>query len=431
MTVTDQDTQRDLRTSRAPHSGNNDEHDEHDAHDRNAGRGRMLRWFLVVFLIFALLGAYGLVQRRTEHRVLAQQTDRMAVPYVSVIHASSVSGDSEIVLPGNINSYVNSPIYARTNGYIKTWYKDIGAHVKKGDLLADIDTPEVDAQLAQARADLGTAQANVKLASLTAARYQNLLKSDSVTQQEVDNYNGDFAAKQAMVQSSEANVKRLEDLESFKHVYAPFAGVITARNVDIGMLINAGNGGSSSKEMFDLAQNDPLRVYVAVPQSYAPSIRTGLKACLELSEYPGRNFCGQVVRTSDSIDPNTRTLLTEVDVPNPVGTLMQGEYAQVKFDAKLAGQRLILPINALLFRPEGTMAAVVGPDNRLTLKKLTTGRDLGNSLEVLDGLTAQDAVVINPPDALENGEQVAVTAGQNAQPPAATAPATQPSTTRK
>jgi RND family efflux transporter MFP subunit len=207
--------------------------------------------------------------------------------------------------------------------------------------------------------------------------------------------------------------------------------VITARNVDIGMLINAGNGGSAGKEMFDLAQNDPLRVYVAVPQSYAPSIRSGLKACLELSEYPGRNFCGQVVRTSDSIDPNTRTLLTEVDVPNPAGTLMQGEYAQVRFDAKLSGQRLILPINALLFRSEGTMAAVVGADNRLTLKKLTTGRDLGNSVEVLEGITAQDAVVINPPDALENGEQVEVTAGQNAQPAATNAPVTQPSTTKK
>jgi RND family efflux transporter MFP subunit len=435
MTVTDQDTQRDVRTSRAPDASpdqHDDEHDdEHDGNRRNGGRGRMLRWFLVVFLIFVLLAAYGLVQRRAAHRVLAQQTDRMSIPYVAVIHASSVSGDSEIVLPGNINSYVNSPIYARTNGYVKGWYKDIGAHVKKGDLLADIDTPEVDAQLAQARADLGTAQANVKLASLTAARYQNLLKSDSVTQQEVDNYNGDYAAKQAMVQSAEANVKRLEDLESFKHVYAPFAGVITARNVDIGVLINAGNGGSAGKEMFDLAQNDPLRVYVAVPQSYAPSIRSGLQACLELSEYPGRNFCGQVVRTSDSIDPNTRTLLTEVDVPNPVGTLMQGEYAQVRFDAKLSGQRLILPINALLFRPEGTMAAVVGPDNRLTLKKLTTGRDLGNSVEVLEGITVQDAVVINPPDALENGEQVEVTPGQNPQPPAVTAPVPPPSTTKK
>ena len=191
-----------------------------------------------------------------------------------------------------------------------------------------------------------------------------------------------------MVQSAQANVKRLEDLESFKRVYAPFSGVITARNVDIGTLINAGNGGTSTKEMFDLAQTDPLRVYVSVPQSFSPSMREGLKACLEMTEYPGEQFCGKVVRTSDAIDPTTRTLLTEVDVPNPKGILLQGSYAQVHFDAQVSGQRLSLPINALLFRPEGTMAAVLGPDNVLSLHKLTIGRDLGNSVEVLEGITA-------------------------------------------
>jgi RND family efflux transporter MFP subunit len=310
---------------------------------------------------------------------------------------------------------VNAPIYARTNGYLKKWYKDIGSHVNQGDLLADIDTPEVDAQLAQAKADLGTSQANVNLSALTAKRYQDLLKSDSVTQQEVDNFNGDYAAKKAMVQSSEANVKRLEDLESFKHVYAPFAGVITARNVDIGTLINAGNGGSSTKEMFDLAQTDPLRVYVSVPQTYAPSMHAGLKACLDLSEYPGKKFCGQVVRTADAEDPATRTLLTEVDVPNPSGTLLQGEYAQVDFDAKLSGTRLTLPINALLFRPEGTMAAVVGSNGEITLKKLTIGRDFGNSVEVVNGITTEDAVVVNPPDSLEQGEKVNLTTSSSGQ----------------
>jgi RND family efflux transporter MFP subunit len=379
------------------------------------GRGRMLRWFLVLCLIFIIIGAYNLLQRRNEHKVLAQQTDRMAVPTVAVLHATVVSGDSSLTLPGNINSYVNAPIYARTNGYLKKWYKDIGSHVNQGDLLADIDTPEVDAQLAQAKADLGTSQANVNLSALTAKRYQDLLKSDSVTQQEVDNFNGDYAAKKAMVQSSEANVKRLEDLESFKHVYAPFAGVITARNVDIGTLINAGNGGSSTKEMFDLAQTDPLRVYVSVPQTYAPSMHAGLKACLDLSEYPGKKFCGQVVRTADAEDPATRTLLTEVDVPNPSGTLLQGEYAQVDFDAKLSGTRLTLPINALLFRPEGTMAAVVGSNGEITLKKLTIGRDFGNSVEVVNGITTEDAVVVNPPDSLEQGEKVNLTTSSSGQ----------------
>lgn len=387
-----------------PHS-----HDGPDAASKNnsGGRGSLLKWFSVLFIILFVVGAYLTAEKRTDRRVLAQQADKMAIPYVSVIHATPVAGQAaELVLPGNINPYVDAPIYARTNGYLKTWYKDIGSRVAKGDLLAEIDTPEVDEQLSQARADLSTAQANMKLSSLTAARYEDLLKTDSVAKQDVDNAAGDYAAKQAMVQSAQANVKRLEDLEAFKRVYAPFAGVITQRNVDIGTLINAGNGGIATKEMFDLAQTDPLRVYVSVPQTYAQDMRTGLKACLQLTEMPGQNFCGQVVRTSDSVDPGTRTLLTEVDVPNHTGTLLQGEYAEVHFDVKVAGNRLSLPINALLFRPEGTMAAVVGPDKRLTLKKLAIGRDYGTSVEVLQGISAEDAVVVNPPDALENGEQV-------------------------
>ena len=316
--------------------------------------------------------------------MLAQQTERIAVPYVSVIHAMPIDSASELVLPGNVTAYVNAPIYARTSGYVSKWYKDIGSRVKKGDLLAEIDTPEVDAQLAQARAELATAQANVKLSGLTANRYQALLKSGVVAQQEVDNFNGDYAAKQAMVDSSQANVKRLEELESFKRVYAPFEGVITQRNVDLGMLINAGNSGNS-KEMFDLAQTNPLRVYVAVPQAYAPSMRVGLKACLELTEFPAQTFCGQVVRTADAVDPSTRTMQTEVDVPNANGALLPGEYAQVHFNAKLSGQRLTLPINALLFRPGGTMAAVIDSDNHVNLKKIVVGRDLGNSVEILRG----------------------------------------------
>ena len=367
----------------------------------------MLGWFIVLFLVFLIIGLYNVLQRRSERGVLAQQTERLSVPHVAVIHATPVEADPALILPGNIQSYVESPIYARTNGYLKKWYKDIGSHVKEGDLLADIDTPEVDEQLSQARADLATAQANVKLAGVTAERYEGLLKSDAVSKQEVDNYTGDYSAKQAMVSSAEANLKRLEDLESFKHVYAPFSGVITQRNVDIGTLINAGNGGNA-REMFDLAQTDPLRVYVSVPQSYVPSIRVGLKGCLQLTEFPDRKFCGQVVRTADAVDPNSRTLLTEVDVPNPSGTLLQGEYAEVHFDVQLSGSRLSLPINALLFRPEGTMAAVVGPDNRLTLKKLSIGRDFGNSVEILQGVDQSDSVVINPPDSLENGEQVTV-----------------------
>jgi membrane fusion protein, multidrug efflux system len=374
------------------------------------GAGRLLRWFLILFIIFAILGIYAVSQRATEHQALAQQTERMAVPYVSVIRATPINSDSEMVLPGTLKPYVESPIYARTNGYLKTWYKDIGSHVAKGETLAEIDTPEIDQQLAQARADLVTSQANLNLSSITAARYQDLIKTDSVSRQDLDNANGDLAAKRAMVQSAEANVKRLEEMESFKRVYAPFAGIITQRNVDPGTLINAGNGGSATREMFDLAQIDPMRVYVSVPQADTPSIHLGLKACLSLSELSERQFCGTVVRTANAIDPDTRTLLTEVDVPNGSGALLPGAYAQVHFDVKISGQHLSLPINALLFRPEGTIAAVVEPNSRLVFKKLTVGRDLGNALEVLQGIDASDKVVVNPPDALEPNELVKLAA---------------------
>ena len=379
------------------------------------GPGALLRWFLIVFVIFAILGIYAVSQRMSEHKALAQQTEQSAVPFVSVIHGTPIDSDSEMVLPGSLKPNVESPIYARTNGYLKKWYRDIGSHVQKGEILAEIDTPEIDQQLAQSRAELVTAQANLSLSKLTATRYQDLIKTDSVSRQDLDNANGDFAAKQAMVQSADANVKRLEELESFKRVYAPFTGIITQRTVDPGTLINAGNGGSATKEMFDLAQIDPMRVFVAVPQSYSPSIHTGLKACLTLTELAQKNFCGQVVRTANAIDPGTRTLLTEVDVPNPSGTLLPGAYAEVHFDVKVVAQRLSLPINAILFRPDGSMAAVVGPGNRINLKKITIGRDFGNSLEILDGIDPTDRVVINPPDALEQGEEVNI-AAQNSVP---------------
>src|SRR5580704_10766347 len=279
-----------------------DQHANPHAERPRGGRGKMILLWIIPFVIFAALALYSLAVKKNTSRVLADKTQQMAVPIVAVIHATPINADSGLVLPGALQAYVESPIYARTNGYLKKWYKDIGSHVNQGELLAEIDTPEIDQQLSQARADLGTAQANVNLSSTTAARYQDLSKTDSVSKQEVDNAAGDFNAKKAMVQSAEANVKRLEDMESFKRVYAPFSGVITQRNVDTGTLINAGNGGAA-KELFDLAQVDPLRVFVAVPQTYAPSIHTGQQGCLALAEYTGKTFCGHVARTADSIDP--------------------------------------------------------------------------------------------------------------------------------
>src|SRR5258705_4753932 len=293
-----------------------------DPADQEQPRQRGNRVFTILFLVvivLVVLGAFTLFQRRTQYQALAKETETLAIPTVAVIHAAVESAEEDLVLPGAMQAYVESPIYARTNGYLKKWYHDIGSRIRQGDLLADIDTPEVDQQLSQARADLNTSQANANLSKITAARYQELIKTDGVSKQEVDNAVGDLEAKVANVKSAEANVRRLEELESFKHIYAPFSGVITRRNVDTGTLINAGNGGAT-QQLFSLAQTDPIRVYVSVPEAYAPSIRAGLGAYLELTQYPGQKFQGKVVRTAESIDNVSRTLLTEVDVPNRNGT---------------------------------------------------------------------------------------------------------------
>jgi RND family efflux transporter MFP subunit len=361
--------------------------------------------FVVVVLVVA--GAFTLIQRRSQYRALAKETEALSIPTVSVIHATAANGKEDLVLPGTMQAYVESPIYARTSGYIKKWYHDIGTRVKQGDLLADIDTPEVDQQLSQAKADLATAQANANLSKITADRFQELIKTDGVSKQEVDNAVGDLAAKNAIVRSAEANVGRLEELEGFKHVVAPFSGVVTRRQTDIGQLVNAGNGGAS-QELFTVAQTDPLRVYVNVPEAYAPAIRAGLLAYLELTQYPGRKFEGKVVRTAEAIDLSSRTLLTEVDVPNRAGELLPGGYAQVHLAVQVSGEHVQVPVNALLFRSEGLRAVVVDANHKIRLQPLTIGRDYGNALEVLQGLSASDWIVLNPADSLEEGQQVNV-----------------------
>ena len=371
-------------------------------------KGRRIFTFLFFFVILlVVLGGFTLFQHRAQYQALANETETLAIPTVAVIHPTAEAGQEDLVLPGTLQAYVESPIYARTSGYLQKWYHDIGSRVQKGALLADIDTPEVDQQLSQARADLNTAKANSHLSEITAARYTELIKTDGVSKQEVDNATGDLEAKQANVQSSEANVRRLEELESFKHIYAPFSGVITRRNVDTGTLINAGNGGST-QQLFFLAQTDPIRVYVNVPETSAPSVRSGLGAYLELTQYAGQQFEGKVVRTAEAIDLATRTLLTEVDVPNHNSALLPGGYAQVHLRVKVTASRLAVPVNALLFRSEGLRAVVVDANHKIHLRALTIGRDYGTSLEVLQGLQDSDWIVINPADSLDEGQEVRV-----------------------
>ena len=363
--------------------------------------------FLVALLIVAGIVVGGVLPRVKARAALKSATNDLAIPTVSVAHPQLGAPQTEIVLPGNIQAFTDSPIYARTNGYLKKWYVDIGARVKANQLLAEIETPEVDQELDQARADLNTAEANFALSKITADRYQDLLKTDSVSKQDVDNAYGDFAAKKAMVASAQSNVKRLEELQSFEKIYAPFDGVITARNTDIGHLINSG-AGAPATELFHIAAIQELRVYVNVPQQYSPSAKPGLTADLTLQELPGRRFRGTLVRTADSIDLATRTLLVEVDVDNRSGELLPGAYAEVHLKVPAGTPALILPVSALIFRSDGLQIGTVENGNRAALKNVVLGHDLGSQVEIVSGLTADDFVIMNPPDSLVSGEIVRI-----------------------
>jgi RND family efflux transporter MFP subunit len=352
----------------------------------------------------AYLIATGIASRLHAATELKQQTMEMAVPTVTVIHPRRAAASEEVVLPGNAQAYIATPIYARTSGYLKSWTFDIGARVKAGQLLAEIETPEVDRQLDQARADMATAQANYDLAQTTAARYQTLFQSDSVARQDVEDKLGDLHAKKAMVDSAAFNVRRLEETQRFQKVYAPFDGLITARNVDIGALINAG-GNAPGKELFDIAATGKLRVYVNVPQSNSRDVKPGGVADLTLAEFPGRRFPGRVVRTTDSIDPVSRTLLTEVDVDNARGELMPGAFLSVHFKLRSSTGAVAVPVSALIFRSEGIRVGVVR-GGRAELVPITLGRDYGTEVEVMSGITAQDEIIENPSDSLTSGTEV-------------------------
>ncbi|HKV92809.1 MAG TPA: efflux RND transporter periplasmic adaptor subunit [Candidatus Angelobacter sp.] len=371
------------------------------------------RLALIVLGILLVAGGFAIARRLTERGALAKETERLAVPTVGVTKPGAEPAADQLVLPAQLQPYVQSAIFARTNGYLLHWNKDIGSHVKKGELLAEIDTPEVDQELSQAKATRQQTDAQMQLAKSTAERWTNLRKTDSVSQQEADQQVSAYAQAQANLAAADANVRRLQQLESFKHVYSPITGVITRRNTDVGALITADSTGQS-RELFDVAQIDPLRVFVSVPQSNAPAIRAGLPAYIELREYPGQKFNGKVVRTADAIDPTTRTLLTEIDVPNPNGQLLPGSYAEVYFAVPIQITRMSVPVNTVLFRPEGPRVAVVGPDNKVHLKAIIIGRDFGTKIEILGGLDANDQVIVNPADSLEDGEEVNVKAGGGA-----------------
>ncbi len=378
-----------------------------------AGRAKIIVGIALLVLLAA--GLVTFLSRKSETDALAKETDAAAIPTVAVVQPTAEAGDNDLVLPGNLQAYIESPIFARTNGYLLRWYKDIGSKVEKGELLASIDTPEVDQELSQARAAREQIKAALGLAKISADRWENLRKSDSVSQQEADQQTSGYEQAKANLAASDANVRRLEEMESFKNVYAPFSGVLTRRNVDPGALINSG-AQANGRELFDIARVDPLRVYVQVPQAYAPTMKVGTKAAVTLQEFPGQKFMGTVVRTADAIDMTTRTLNTEVDVPNKDGKLLPGSFGQVHFTVANPVERITIPVNAMLFRAEGPQVAVVGSDGKVQLRSITIGRDFGATLEILGGLQATDHIIINPSDSLEAGQQVHIAQPAQSQP---------------
>jgi len=389
------------------------QNDERGGTSVNALQGKwhsLRRWLLplAVAVVIAGLLASGIRSRVKDNAALSAVTDQMAVPSVSIALPKRAAPVQEIVLPGNIQPFISSPIYARTDGYLQKWYFDIGAHVKAGQLLAVIQTPEVDQQLAQARAALATAQANLELAQVTRDRYQGLLKKHAVAQQDVDNAVGTYNANKTIVEADQANVQRYEALVSFEKVYAPFYGVITARNTDIGDLINAGSSAGPKTDLFHIAQTGTLRVYVNVPEEYSRAMKPGeTVADIALAEFPGQKFPGKVVRTAEAISGATRTLLTEIDLPNPGNALLTGSYAEVHLHVAAQNTTFLIPVNALIFRSEHLQVGVV-ENGKAVLADITPGHDFGTEIEVVAGLKADDQVVVNPPDSLVSGQEVKI-----------------------
>ncbi len=367
------------------------------------------RWLgaAIALIAVAALLASGILSRVRARTSLKAETAQVALTAVSVVSPKQSAPAEEIILPGNVQPFITSPIYARTNGYLKKWYFDIGAHVKQGQLLAVIETPEVDQQLQQARSNLATAQANLELAAITKTRYLGLLKSNAVSQQDADNAVGTYNANKAIVEADQAAVDQYATLVSFEKVYAPFDGVITARNTDIGDLINSGSNTNVKTDLFHIAQPGMLRVYVNVPEEYSRGTNVGMTADLNLAEFPGRKFQGKLVRTADAINVTTRTLLIEIDVANPTGTLLTGSYAEVHLAVPTQSSTFLLPVNTLLFRSEGLRVGIV-KNGKVALTAVTPGHDFGDQIEIVSGLKPDDQVIINPPDSIVTGQEVQI-----------------------
>jgi RND family efflux transporter MFP subunit len=378
-------------------------------HDAGQMRLPVNKWLgmAIALILVAVLFISGVWSRVSARKTLNAETAQVALTAVSVVTPKQTAPAEEIILPGNVQPFIASPIYARTSGYLRKWNVDIGAHVKKGQLLAVIETPEVDQQLQQSLSNLNTAKANLALAETTKNRYEGMIRSNAVSQQDVDNAVGTYNANRAIVEANQANVKQLEALQSFEKIYAPFDGVVTARNTDIGDLINSGSAGGVKTDLFHIAQPGTLRVYVNVPEEYSQGIKVGTTADLSLAEFPGRKFQGKLVRTAEAINMTTRTLLIEIDVNNPAGELLTGSYAEVHLKVPTQVTTFLVPVNSLIFRSEGLHVGIV-KNGKVLLSAVTPGHDLGNEIEIVSGLQPDDQVIINPPDSIVSGQQVQI-----------------------
>lgn len=381
-----------------PHEG----HDtQHAPEAKPVATGLAVTTLVIVLIIFGALAAFGILTRIHHTNVLAKSTQELAAPVVIALAPKQGAATDTFTLPGNVTAYTDSPIYARTSGYLTKWYHDIGSHVRKGELLAEIATPELDQQLAQAEADLGTAEANAKNAKAQAQRYQGLVSTSAVSQQETENFTNQATATASSVKSAQANVERLKQLQSFEKIYAPFDGVVTARSIDIGQLIDTG----AAHELFHMQSLNTLRVYANVPQMYSANLKRGTKIDLSFPEHPGQTYHGTLVRTSNAIDPTSRTLLVEIDVDNRKGELLPGSLAQVHFKAPSV-QNFVVPVSAIIFRREGTQVGVLGADNTAHVVPVTIGQDDGRTVQIVSGIKPGDLVIQDPPDSLIEGEKV-------------------------